>query len=109
MAQFAIEPLPVIDAIITTNHVSSGCVRRKPFQTRCDDPDCNECDGSIMDLTYLWSLFVAPMLARSLLKILPLKTESKSVETDKYGNISPDDVDWDRLERGASEFIIYMF
>ena len=103
MAQFAIEPLPVIDGIITDQQVSTGCVRRLPFQTRCQDPDCIECDGSTMDLTYLWSLFVPPMLARALLKVLPLKTQYQKVESENYGNISPECIDWDRLERGASE------
>ena len=105
MAQFAIEPLPVIDGIIHDNEVSTGCVRRGPFQTRCEDAECVECDGVLMDLTFLWSLFVPPMLARALLRLLPLKTRSKEVEIDKYGNISPEDVDWDKLERGASELL----
>ena len=104
VAQFAVEPLPIIDGIILNNQVSTGCVRRKSFQTRCEDPDCIECDGKLMDLTYLWSMYVPPMLARSLMRILPIKTQYKNHETDKYGNISPECVDWDKLERGASKF-----
>ena len=104
-AQFAIEPLPVLDAIIIGNQVSTGCVRRRPFQSRCLDLDCVECDGIFVDLTLLWSSNVAPILVRALLRILPLKKGSFKVETDGFGNIGPDDIDWDKLERGASKFI----
>ena len=103
VAQFAIEPLPIIEGIILDNQVSTGCVRRGPFQTRCDDPDCIECDGALTELTYLWSIFVPPMLGRSLMRILPIKSQYKNDETNKHGNIGPEYVDWDKLERGSSE------
>ena len=103
MAQFAIEPLPIIEGIILDNQVSTGCVRRGSFQTRCDDPDCIECGGTLTELTYLWSIFVPPMLGRSLMRILPIKSQYKNDETNKHGNIGPDYVDWDKLERGSSK------
>ena len=102
-AQFAIEPLPVIDAIIIGHQVSTGCLRRLPFHTRCLDFDCFECDGIYLDLEHLWSINVAPTVARALLKILPIKKNCTFVETNGYGNISPDHVDWDKLERGFSK------
>ena len=81
----------------------SKCPRKLPFQGRCLDMDCDECEGVYTDLTFVWSLYVAPLLARSLLRVLPLKSASRSVETTGFGNISPEDIDWDKLERGASE------
>ena len=106
MAQFSIEPLPIIEGIILDNQVATGCVRRRPFQTRCDDPGCLECDGAMTDLQFLWSLYVAPILARSLLRILPIKSQYRDIETDKHGNIRPDYIDWDKLERGASKLFV---
>ena len=102
-AQFAIEPLPILDAIIMDHQVSTACIRKLPFQLRCLDPDCDECVGITMDLQFLWSSNVAPMLARSVLKILPIKSSAKEVETAAFGNIRPTDIDWDRLERGVSK------
>ena len=57
-----------------------------------------------MDLQFLWSANVAPMLARAVIKILPIKTSAKNVETEAFGNICPTDVDWDKIERGSSKF-----
>ena len=102
-AQFCIEPLPIIDGIIINHQVSTGCLRRRPFQTRCLDLDCIECDGVYFDLEYLWSMNVPPMLARALFKILPIKKEYQNIETEHFGNLSPNHVDWDRLERGLSK------
>ena len=103
VAQFAIEPLPVLDGIIIGHQVVSNCQRRLPYHPRCLDLDCIECDGIFVDLTFLWSLNVAPMLARALFKILPIKTSSRDKILKKFGNITPDDVDWDRLDRGYSK------
>ena len=103
VAQFAIEPLPIIDAVIIGHQVSTGCLRRLPFHNRCLDYDCVECDGIYLDLEHLWSINVAPTLARALLKILPIKKNFQYVETRGYGNISPEHVDWDKLERGLSK------
>ena len=71
-AQFSIEPLPVLDGIILDHQVVSNCQRRRPYEPRCRDLDCIECDGIFVDLTFLWSMNVAPMLARALFKILPI-------------------------------------
>ena len=49
---------------------------------------------------------VPPMLARALFKILPIKKEYQNIETEHFGNISPNHVDWDRLERGYSKQIL---
>ena len=81
-AQFSLEPLPILDGIIMDNQVSTACIRRGPFQARCADPDCVECDGLFVDLTYLWSTNVPPTLARAVLKILPLKSRAKKAETE---------------------------
>ena len=86
------------------HQVSSSCLRRGPFQVRCLDPDCVECEGIYLDLTFIWSLFVAPLLARSLLRVLPLK-DGCTAETHGYGNIGPKDIDWERLESGKSKFL----
>ena len=103
-AQFAIEPLPILDGIIIGHQVVSNCLRRPPFMPRCLDLDCIECDGTFIDLTYVWSMNVAPILARALFKILPIKTSSHDKVVKNFGNVSPDDVDWDKLDRGISKF-----
>ena len=87
------------------HQVVSNCARRPAFQFHCLDLDCIECDGAFVDLTYLWSLNVAPMLARALFKILPIKTIAQDRIRKNFGNISPDDIDWDKLDRGYSKLI----
>ena len=46
------------------------------------------------------------MIARAILKILPIKKSAQDVETKSFGNIRPDDVDWDKLQRGASKLLL---
>ena len=87
------EAPPIIHGIITANQISTVCEKRKPFQLRCEDEECVECDGLYMDLEFVWSLYIAPLLARTVIGQLPKKKARKFVETDMFGCISPNDID----------------
>ena len=98
-AQHAIEPMPIIHGIILANQPGSVCLRRGPFQIRCDEPTCWECRLQFLDLVHVWSVYVAPLLARHLISLLPLKKSRMHIVNIQFGNFSPDDIDWERLER----------
>ena len=79
------------------NQPASVCIRRRPFQVRCDFDDCDECEGIILDLTNLQSDSVPPMLAQQILDQLPKKEEFKSNSSTNYGHTTPEEIDWDLL------------
>ena len=104
-AQHAIEPMPIIHGILLTNQACSVCPRRGPFQVHCGVPNCWECRLQYMDLVNVWSLYVAPLLARQLIALLPLKRDRMHLQNTQFGNFSPDDIDWDRLSNAEGIFI----
>lgn len=108
-AQHAIEPMPVIHSIILNNQTCSVCLRRKPFQLRCETENCWECRGQFLDLVAVWSLFVAPLLARVIIGLLPLRPERKHIQNAYFGNFNPDDIDWARLDRANGKHSICLF
>ena len=54
-----------------------------------------------MDLTYVWSLYLAPLLARKVLGLLPKRTNA---DLTNFGNIRPCDIDWDFLKNRNRKF-----
>ena len=103
VAQIAFEPYAVLHALLLANQVCSICPRRKFMQTRCDDPGCDECRGQYFDLTYCWSNNIPALIARLLIGQLPIKREHRRFLDANFGNIRPDMIDWDRLERGQGK------
>ena len=91
---FAIEPMPVLHGFLISHHTSTGCLRRGKFQLRCSDPGCFECYGVFIDLSNVWSLYIAPVIARVIIGLLPKKVDKDHVN---FGNICPSDIDWDKL------------
>jgi len=93
--------MPIIWGVIVDNHTSTGCIRRPKFQLRCDDLECVECAGVFLDLTYVWSVYVAPLLAKSVLGLLPKKNNN---DLTNFGNICPSDIDWEYLGNRNRKF-----
>ena len=108
-AQMAFEPYAILHAIILSNQTCSVCPRRNPFQTKCEDPGCPECRGQYLDLTYCWSNNLPAMIARGLIGQLPIKREHRRYLSVNFGNIRPDMVDWDKLERSSGTDSRLMF
>ena len=96
--------MPIIHGIVLSNQPGSVCPRRGPFQVRCDVPNCWECRLQFLDLVHVWSIYVAPLLARQLIGLLPLKKNRMHIVNIQYGNFSPDDIDWERLERAHGNY-----
>ena len=94
------EEAPIIHCILIDHHTSTGCLRRRPFQVRCDDRGCIECLGVFLDLTYVWSIYYSPLLARSIIGLLPKRTNA---DLTNHGNCTPSDIDWDYLKNQGSE------
>ena len=80
--------MPIIHGIILNNQACSVCPRRGPFQIRCDTENCWECRGQFIDLVAVWSMFVAPLLARVVIGLLPLRAERRHIQNAYFGNLS---------------------
>ena len=109
VVQWANESSPLVFYVFRGHDMVRKCPRCKPWQIRCDDPGCEQCVGTAMDLAGSHTTYVPSNVAIFVLHLLPIKKEKQNAVYGPIGKVLPTDVDFDAFSTHTGIDLNYIF